>query len=166
MKQTLKIINELKSKKVIRDYAIGGGIAALFYIEPFLTYDLDVFIIPKQQTSSQGLILLAEVFAYLKLKGYIWKGEHIFIEGVPVQFIPTDALEQEAVESAQEIEYEGVKSKVISPEYLIVILLRAGRNKDIEKIKRLIEQAKLNRTKLDLLLKKYKLQDKFESISA
>ena len=40
MKKTPKVINELKERGLIDDYAIGGGIAALFYIEPFLTYDL------------------------------------------------------------------------------------------------------------------------------
>ncbi len=48
MKKTIEIINELKSKKLIDDYAIGGGIGALFYIEPFLTYDLDIFIIIRE----------------------------------------------------------------------------------------------------------------------
>jgi len=33
MKNTLKVINELKEKGLIDDYAICGGIAALFYIE-------------------------------------------------------------------------------------------------------------------------------------
>jgi hypothetical protein len=34
MRKTLEIINELKQKGFITDYAIGGGIATLFYIEP------------------------------------------------------------------------------------------------------------------------------------
>ncbi len=49
MKETIKIINELKKKGLIENYAIGGGIAAIFYIEPILTYDLDVFIIPSEK---------------------------------------------------------------------------------------------------------------------
>jgi len=44
MKETLKVINELREKNLIDDYAIGGGIGALSYIEPFLTYDLAVAI--------------------------------------------------------------------------------------------------------------------------
>jgi len=34
----------MQKKKVIAKYAIGGGIAAIFYMEPMLTYDLDIFI--------------------------------------------------------------------------------------------------------------------------
>jgi hypothetical protein len=33
----------------IKAYAIGGGIAATYYIEPVLTYDLDIFFIPAKE---------------------------------------------------------------------------------------------------------------------
>ena len=39
----------------MKAYAIGGGIAATYYIEPVLTYDLDIFFIP----ASEGLDILA-----------------------------------------------------------------------------------------------------------
>lgn len=162
MRQTLKVINELKNKGLINDYAIGGGIAALFYIEPFLTYDLDVFIIPIERADENNLIVLSPIFDYLKSKGYSWKGEHIIIEGVPVQFIPVDKLEKEAVENAKMIEYEGVKAKVITPEYLIVILSRAGREKDIEKVKRLLKQTDIDRTTLEEISNKFGLKERFE----
>lgn len=162
MRQTLKVVNELKDKGLINDYAIGGGIAALFYIEPFLTYDLDVFIISVERTDEKNLIVLSPIFDYLKSKGYSWKGEHIIIEGVPVQFIPADELEKEAVENAKVIEYEGIKAKVITPEYLTVILLRAGRKKDIEKIEKLLEQTDVDRTKLEEILNKFGLKEKFK----
>jgi len=164
MRQTLKVINELKNKGLINDYAIGGGIAALFYIEPFLTYDLDVFIIPIERTDEKNLIVLSPIFDYLKPRGYSWKGEHIIIEGVLVQLIPVDELEKEAVECAREIEYEGVKAKVLTPEYLIVILLRAGRRKDIEKVERLLEQAEIDRKKIDELLNKFDLKERFNAL--
>lgn len=162
MRQTLKVINELKDKGLINDYAIGGGIAALFYIEPFLTYDLDVFIISVERADEKNLILLSPIFDYLKSKGYFWKGEHIIMEGVPVQFIPADELEKEAVENAKVMEYEGIKAKVITPEYLIVILLRAGRKKDIEKIEKLLEQTDIDRTKLEEILNKFGLKERFK----
>jgi len=39
---------------------------------------------------------------------------------------PADPLEKEAVEQAQEAEYEGVRTKVIVPEYLCRSLPMAG----------------------------------------
>ena len=164
MKNTIKIINELKKKGLIEEYAIGGGIAAIFYVEPILTYDLDVFIIPPGKEKQKKLILLSPITDYLEDKGYNWKGEHIIIEGMPVQFIPVDKLEEAAVRKAKEIKYEDVRTKVVAPEYLIAILLRAGRKKDIEKIEKLLEQTKIDLKQLKNILDKYGLSDKFKNL--
>jgi hypothetical protein len=32
---------------LIEDWALGGALAAIYYVEPFATYDADVFFIPK-----------------------------------------------------------------------------------------------------------------------
>lgn len=37
-------LNELKATGLVREYAIGGATAALFYAEPARTYDVDVFV--------------------------------------------------------------------------------------------------------------------------
>jgi hypothetical protein len=162
MKKTLKIINELKKKGLIEDYAIGGGIAAIFYVEPFLTYDLDIFIIPSKKERRRNLISLSSIFDYLKDKGYFWSGEHIIIEGIPVQFIPADKLEEEAVKEAKQVRYEGIKTKVMTPEYLTSILLRAGRKKDMEKIEKLLQQAKVDMKKLKGILHRHGLSEKIK----
>jgi len=162
MREAIQVINELKEKGLIKDYAIGGGIATLFYTEPFLTYDLDIFILT-ETTSTQTIIDLSPIFEYLKQKGYTWKGEHILIEGVPVQFIYADELEKEAVEKARIVEYEGVKTKVIAPEYLIAILLRAGRKKDREKVEKLLQEAEIDMKELQDILDKFGLRERSES---
>ena len=162
MDKAIEIINELQKKGLIKDYAIGGGIATIYYTEPFFTYDLDVFIIPSEKQEKKNLILLSPIFNYLKDRGYYWKGEHIVIEGFPVQFIPVDKLEEEAVKNAKEVKYGKVKTKVIMPEYLISLLLRVGRKKDMEKIGKLLEQAEADTKKLKDILHKYGLTEKFK----
>ena len=44
MRQTLRVLNELESAGVLSRYVIGGAMAATFYVEPLLTFDLDVFV--------------------------------------------------------------------------------------------------------------------------
>lgn len=156
MRRTLKVINELKEKGFFKDYAIGGGIATLFYVEPFFTYDLDIFIVV--ESPSETIIDLSPMFDYLRAKGYEWKGEHIIIEGVPVQFICADELEREAVENALATEYEGVPTKVLAPEHLVALFLRVGRKKDLEKVARLLEMADIDREKLEFILKRFGLE--------
>lgn len=162
MKETIEVLNELKEKGLVEGYAIGGGIATIFYTEPVFTYDLDVFVIVKPE--SQGKILsLVPIYDYLESKGYSWKGEHIVIEGMPVQFIPADSgLEYDAVENAKDVTYSGIKARLLRAEYLIAIALKVGRRKDFEKIGRLTDQAKIDKNILKELLAKHHLLEKFE----
>ncbi len=45
METTLRVLNDLERAGVVSRYAIGGAMGATFYIEPVLTFDLDVFIV-------------------------------------------------------------------------------------------------------------------------
>jgi len=162
MKETLEVLNGLKDKALIDDYAVGGGIATIFYTEPVFTYDLDVFVIVKSEPAEK-IISLTSVYDYLVSKGYSWKGEHIIIEGLPVQFIPVGSgIERDAIDNAKNITYGGVKTKILSAEYLIAIALKVGRRKDFDKIGRLIDQAKVDKKTLEAVLKKYHLLEKFK----
>lgn len=162
MKEALEVLNSLKDRALIDNYAIGGGIATIFYTEPIFTYDLDVFV-TVEPPSVGGIISLTPIYDYLIGKGYIWKGEHILIEGLPVQFIPVEGgIEKEAVDNAKEVDYSGIKTKILSAEYLIAIALKIGRRKDLDKVGRLIDQAKIDKKVFEDILKKHRLLDKFK----
>ena len=162
MKETLEVLNNLKDKELIKDYAIGGGIATIYYTEPVFTYDLDVFVIVEAKPNEK-IISLAPIYDYLTSQGYAWKGEHIIVKDLPIQFIPIESgFEREAVENAKGIIYSGVKTKILSAEYLIAIALKIGRRKDFEKAARLFEQSKIDKTVLEKILKKYSLWERFK----
>jgi hypothetical protein len=86
------------------------------------------------------------------------------IEGIPVEFIPAVGLTREAVEQSIIVDFEGVKTKVMTPEYLIASFLLAGRDKDITKIKLLLEQAPIDQEKLTGILSRYNLLEKFHNL--
>src|SRR3989338_10574506 len=69
MRKTLEAINELKKEKLIKDYAIGGAIGVLKWVEPFFTQDLDIFIILVTETKEKELVDLSPIYEYLKKKG-------------------------------------------------------------------------------------------------
>jgi len=162
MKHTLIVLNEMKEKGLFRDYAIGGAMAALRWTEPFFTQDLDIFIILQKEIREDEIINLSALYEYLKNKGYEWSGQWIIIEGIPVEFIPAEGLAKEAVEYGVDIEFEGVKTRVVSPEYLIALFLSAGREKDKIKVRLLLDQADIDKEKLEIILRKYSLYNKFE----
>jgi hypothetical protein len=165
MRRTLEVINELKREKLINDYAIGGAIGALRWVEPFFTRDLDVFILPAKELREKELVVLTPIYDYLAGKGYKeWHGQWIMIEGIPVEFIPAAGLTREAVEQSVIVDFEGAKTKVMTPEYLIASFLLAGRDKDIAKIRLLLEQAPIDQEKLTGILSRYNLLEKFHNL--
>ena len=158
MEKTLKLIKELKEKKIFSDYSIGGGIAALYYIEPLLTYDLDIFFIPIEDS----IDVLTPIYRYLKEKGCKTKKEHVLIEGVPVQFIPVyNDLVKEAVQCSAEVKYGRINTRVLGLEYLIAVMLQTYRPKDRERLVKVFEEAKVDLKLLKKILKKFGLYDKY-----
>ncbi len=156
MEKTLKVLNELEREGFIKGYAIGGGIAAIFYMEPVLTYDLDVFVFLSAGKSK--LVVLSPIYDYLKRKGYREDKEHIVIEGIPVQFIPTyNSLVEEAVRKAREVKYKGVKTRVVRAEHLVAIMVQTGRAKDKERMALFLKEAKINRKELTGIIQRHGL---------
>jgi len=145
---------------VFTRYAIAGAMAATFYVEPLLTFELDVFVVLPQTPG--GLLTLAPLYDALRARGYSeQENECIRIEGVPVQFLPAyNALLEEALKEAQEIMYEDVPARVLRSEHLLAICLQAGRSKDRERVRILREQAKLDQNFLADVLRRHQLEDK------
>jgi hypothetical protein len=161
--KALKVINELQKTGLIRAYAIGGGIAATYYIEPILTFDLDIFFIPLEE----GLDVLSPIYGELKKRGYRLERELVIIEGIPVQLIPIyNELVKEAVETAVEAAYKKVKVRIVRPEYLLAVSLQTNRSKDRERAIQLLDQAKLDSRRLVGLLKKFGLYDRYRKLKA
>jgi hypothetical protein len=161
MKETLKIINRMVKDGAIRKYAIGGAVAAIYYLEPFDTADLDVFV--QVNAGGEGLAILAPIYDYLIGRGYEPKGEYIYIEGFPVQFLPVfNPLTEEAVEQAQTIKYSRVTTRIMRPEHLVAIMLDTGRLKDYLRIGMFLEQRAVNMRQLRAVLKKHGLTKTWE----
>jgi len=163
MKKALELVNELKDKKIIEDYAIGGGKATIYYTEPFLTKDLDFFVFVKD---SKSISALQPVYDFFKEKGYSWEGQWIIIDGEKVEFfIAGKPLQKEALENAREVAIEGVKTKILSPEYLMAIALDANRTRDKLKVEMMIQQeVEIDQDRLYAVLDKYNLRRRYEGI--
>jgi len=159
LKKALEAIKGLAEEGLIKDYAICGGIATFAWTETFLTRDLDVLVVLPE--ANKGTVALTSVYEYLKKRYDKWEGRWLIIEGIPVDIFPADDLGKFAIQDAKEIDYEGIKIKVLTPEYLIAFALKAGRPRDIAKIEMLLKQAPVDRDKLDKILTKYALKEKF-----
>jgi len=160
MKTTLQVLNELEGCGVIERYAIGGAMGATFYVEPLLTFDLDVFVLLPQNV--RDLISLTALYEALRRRGYAEEGECVLIEGVPVQFLPVyNALLEEALQEARETLYEEVSTRVVRAEHLVAICLQTGRDKDRERVRIFREQAELDMNYLADVLQRHGLEGKW-----
>ncbi|HXE42908.1 MAG TPA: hypothetical protein VN516_07770 [Candidatus Baltobacteraceae bacterium] len=158
----LKIINEMREAGVIGNYAIGGAVAATFYIEPTATYDIDIFISFKNVPKS-SIVSLEPIYSYLKSRGYGVKDEHIVIENWQIQFLPADDdLYSEALQQAVEINVGEIKTRVMAAEHLMAIALRTGRGKDLIRLEQFVQDKAFNQTKLDEILTRHNLVAKWK----
>ncbi len=161
MKATLELINRMQADGIIGEYAIGGAVGAMLYLEPAATLDVDVFV--ALPSSKGGLLSLAPIYEYLKARGCTEKEEHVVIAGWPVQFIsPNDELEREAVGAAVTTELDGTQTRIMSAEHLVAIALRTGRSKDHARILQFLEQEAVDRAKLETVIEKHGLRPKWE----
>ena len=151
----LRAANELIAAGLIKDYALGGALAAIYYTEPFTTYDADIVFVASNKTLSAGI---PAIYSHLQSKGWRVECEHLLVKDFPVQFLAASGLTEEAVRNAQPIEYEGVSAKVFRPEYIIAIAASVGRHKDLARIEQLMDQAEIDKILLNSILRRYSLK--------
>ncbi|MDA8200339.1 MAG: hypothetical protein M0Z54_13100 [Thermaerobacter sp.] len=146
MKATLAVLNELERQGIVHRYAIGGAMAAMFYVEPTVTYDMHIFVV---LPTSSGLLTLTPIYDALRQRGYEPEGECIVIEGVPVQFLPAyNPLVEEALEQARLVDVEGVATRVLPLEHLIAMAAQTGRLKDRARVQLLMDEGSVNTVRL------------------
>ena len=158
MKTALKVLNELVAEKVIKDYAIGGAMGAMFYMETISTIDLDVFVV---FCDDFNLLPLQPIYDALKVRGYSPdenERECVNVAGTPVQFLPAyNPLLIEAVVHSLPFDYEGIPTKVLEAEYLAAICVQTGRMKDRLRVQMFLESEGFDKDKFELILTKFNL---------
>lgn len=152
--EVFRAANGLVAADLIEDWALGGALAAIYYVEPFTTYDADIFFIPKDKGLTAGM---PAIYAHLLAQGWQVEGEHLLLRGFPVQFLAVGGLTEEAVREAERIDYEGVPAKVFRAEHIIAIAASVGRAKDKVRIEQLLQQADLDKTYLADVFARHKL---------
>ncbi len=150
----LRAANDLVTAGLIDDWALGGALAAIYYVEPFTTYDADIFFIPKDRGLTSGI---PAIYAFLQAQGWEVEREHLLVRGFPVQFLAASGLTDEAVRQAEQFVYEGVPAKVFRAEHIVAVAASVGRAKDKARIEQLLQQADLDQGRLENILQRHKL---------
>ncbi len=141
--EAFRALNALKRRRIIRDYAVIGAVAATAYMEPLATEDLDVIILV--DTDEEYL----RVFNTIAENAEGQEGMHYVLGGVPVQIFPstTMPLYRDTVETAAQVRIGGLRVNFASIEHLILLYLQAFREKDqlrVRILNRMADSAQLN----------------------
>jgi hypothetical protein len=175
LKSTLQVINGMVADGIIQKYAVAGAVAALNYVEPTLTEDLDILVsLDDLQGGHSKLDPLAPLISYLRDRGYKeFKKEGIVVEGWPVQFLPVaNDLDAEALDQAVEIEIEPdktsapIKITTLTAEHIVATALKVGRPKDRERILRFVEEKVVNLKVLRDVLSRHHLLKAWSKLCA
>jgi len=154
----LRALNTMRAEGVVEEYAIAGAMALVFWTEPVPTFDMDVLVVLPAARGS--LLSLEGIYRWAESRGYATQDEHILIEGLPTQLVPSpNALSREAIAAAVEVDYQGVLVRVVPPEYLIALYLQtqAKTAKRRERAAALLDLPSLNRRLVDDILGRYGL---------
>ncbi|MCX6150352.1 MAG: hypothetical protein NTX22_07525, partial [Ignavibacteriales bacterium] len=156
MKKTLQILNELVDSNIIKEYAIAGGMAQFYYVEPSITYDLDLIV--NIASVINTLAPLDSLYNWANDNNYQTEGEHIIIAGIPVQFLLAyNSLVNEALINKLPVQLFGEKTFILRAEYLMAIMLQTWRSTDRERLARFFNEADYNKKKFDDIINRFDL---------
>ena len=165
MEKVLQVLNRMQADGVIEKFAIGGGIAAIRYLQAYQTDDIDVFISPVV-VGPNGLVSFGRIYSYLEELGYNVDREYVRIEGWLVQFLPaSESVQEEAVAQAERVMFEGTQTLIFSVEHLAAELLRSGRLKDHVRVVALLESEQMDMNIFREIIGRHSLGQKWEAFS-
>lgn len=166
LEKVLAVINKMVEDHIIEDYAIGGAIAALFYIEPFETLDLDIVVLLPQEEMSKAVVTLTPLYNYLRELGYNEEKEHVIIETIPVQFlVGGKPLLDDAVRTAVPKAFGATPTRVMRVEYLLALMADRCQAKDKARAQLVKEQGvEVDYDLVDTLIKEYHLEAKWKQL--
>ncbi len=163
LQKIAEIIGKMMKDGVIDAYALGGATAANIYIQSFNTRDFDFFVHIAEEVPTVDP--LRPLINYLTPLGYIVDGVEFDFAGQPVQFIPLpDALTEEAVRNADTVELAGFGIKVLSPEYLVALMLQTHRPTDLARARIFWDQEKVDLDQLKVLIDRYNLDEQWQRV--
>lgn len=163
LRPVIEAFDQLKSEGIITDFAIGGAMASVFYTEPFLTYDVDVFV--ALPSPPKLLVDISPVYERLREIGHTPTGEHIHAGDTPAQIlVPAGDLEAEALRDALVQSYEDLPVKVFRPEHLLAIYLKVNRPKDRLKCQLLLDSGVLDTKLVEAIATRHGLQEQWKKL--
>ena len=162
MERVIELLNRLHAEGIIENFAIGGGIASIYYLEAYSTDDVDIFIAPVL-VGEGGLVSFGRIYSYLENCGYHAEREYVRIEDWLVQFLPaSESIQEEAVLQAVKVQYGELQTPIFSAEHLAAEFLRSGRHKDHVRLFDLTKSEQFDKNLFQAIINRHGLAKKWK----
>lgn len=156
------ILDDLQSKGIIGEWAIGGGAAVTYYTLAIPSIDIDVF---STYAGSSLLMPFGDLYPYLiKTYGAVAEGDMLRIKGLYLQFLPAESsnpVDAEAVKDPRILE-DGMR--IFKLEYLICSMLYLRSPKYQARLLHLKVEHQYDEQELRKLLQKFGLEERWDRI--
>jgi hypothetical protein len=163
IQEVLAELSRVRAEGLISDFALGGAVAAMAYIEVSPTEDVDVFVVLTAPQRS-SLDPLSAVWPNLIAHGAKQDGIYLVIGDWKVQLLLSGKpLFDEAIATALQKELGGQVCRIIAPTYLAALALDAGRPKDYSRIEQFLKTGKVIRPELEALVERFGLTDRWNT---
>lgn len=164
MNEIAQLVEQMISAGVIKGYAVFGAVAQMRYTEPVPTLDVDILV---EVSAPDRLDVLSDIYAFCRSLQYESVGESVQVGNWPVQFIPVfSELSRDALATAQSAAIDGEPFRVVRADYLALLALSVGRNKDHLRVLALLDSSSVTANQLAKLADRYGLVERWHSFES
>lgn len=156
----IELLTDLRAAGCISGFTLIGGLAVSTWSTPRATRDIDLLVLVDTDKLQQIVTAFCDVGLHAELR----RGDYndpvpylIRADAVDI-LVATRAYEAEAIRQSINVAVAGKTVPVVSPEFLIVLKLKAGGPQDLLDVQELLASGLVNRELLAELTDRYKVQ--------
>jgi hypothetical protein len=161
LKQAVDVLNTLRAEGCIDGFALIGGLAVSAWSPPRATMDIDLLVLTKTENLDHVVKALSDAGMPAELRRggsddpvpYLIRSDFLDI------IIATKTYQAEAVGKSIAVNVAGKEIPVVSPEYLIILKLKAGGPQDLADVKELLAGNLVDKPLLAALSKRYRVNN-------
>lgn len=168
LNRTFDILTALRADNCIDGFALIGGLAVSAWSLPRATMDVDLLVLAKAENLNNLVKALCDagIRAELRRGGlddpvpFLIRADFLDI------IVATKKYEAEAVGESIAVNIAGREIPVVSPEYLIILKLKAGGPQDLADVTELLSSNLVDKLLLSDLAKRYRVNNLLNNISS
>lgn len=168
LNQAIDVLAALRADNCVDGFALIGGLAVSAWSPPRATMDVDLLVLAKPENLNHLVKALCDagIHAELRRGGFDDPVPFLIRADFLDIIIATKKYEAEAVGESIAVNIAGKEIPVVSPEYLIILKLKAGGPQDLADVRELLASNLVDKLLLSDLAKRYRVNNLLKNIAS